>query len=370
MKSGIHVSMMYYNYLLFFIMLALYSLFDNRVDYFYKRLFLIVSFALAFFSSTQYGLGDYFNYQELYESYQWEHFSFPFFNSYLHAGTGHEWLYVILGLISKEFLLLDYDVYFVLFVSIVLTLKVKFLSRFTVSFLFSVFLYICFMMLQDMYVLRSSVANILVFYSFIHLSKRSYAKFLILIFIASGFHIFSLFALLVPFVKNGKFIIVVFITSILLTLFTGGALGVVKLFSSIIPFSDYIVNRIEMGVDNEKFLPINIFGFGTIFLLSLAFYFIWKIRNISRLSEGNYLYIMVISYLMSVSMYIFFSDLSLLAYRSLELYGIFSIIILVSSSDRYANQIESFFLKAYTGLYALIMFYLKINEVGPYDSII
>lgn len=321
------------------------------------------------FSTFQYGMGDYFDYKRLFYGYTFSNFSVPFFTSFEHDGTGHEFVFAS---IMSFFRSLDFPYWFFLFaVSIMTTgIKLAFFYRISPIFVASLVVYFSFIFFKDMTQLRGSISSSLILLSSVYVYRKTPVKFVFLILLASGFHIFSVLALPLYLIANSRHSTLILIVLLILSyiFWLGG--GVVQFFLN--NFDEnvfgYVYKKINNYYTGDTVAQINPLGLGAIFHVLVIFYCIFYRFDLKKIS--GMFWPLFVFYAYGFLSYIMFFDLSLLAYRSLEMFShacfalVFSFIIYSNRGIKKVSSIVLLF------LYSSFFFFQRIEYYGDYTTIL
>jgi hypothetical protein len=349
-----------------------FALFFVVSNFFAKNSKFFIIFVLplcVMFSTFQYGMGDYFDYQRLFDGYTFSNFAIPFFTSFEHGGTGHEFVFASLMSVFSYF---HFPYWFFLFVVSIITigLKLFFFYRFSPIFIASLIIYFSFVFFKDMTQLRGSTASSFILLSSLYIHKKNPIKYIFMVLLASGFHVFSLLALPVYWISNSRYspfiLILLLCCSYVFWVFG----GVVDVFLN--TFNEgqfgYIYKKIHGYYYISGSTEINPLGFGSIFHIFLILYCIFFRSELKKIS--GMFWPLFVFYAYGFLCYVIFFDLSLLAYRSLEIFSHTSLALIfafVIYSKRGIKRLAAIILLF---LYSSFFFFQRIEYYENYSTIL
>jgi hypothetical protein len=324
----------------------------------FDKIFILFLLYLLFWGGFQYGMSDYIGYEYHYLNIQNSEFGFPRFS--LHGASSQEFIYSSISLLFSN-LGFPFHVFFIFIVALNIGVKILFIKKYSYIFLFSLLIYFFFYFGKDIMQLRASACLSIFLISLNSIINRSLKTFLILIFLASGFHIIALACLPIYYLYSKKIINCILPLLLFYCIFVV-ALGFnpldfisEKLFSyKLGPVINDIAVRAE-SVSQNSTQDIK-FGLGVLFLLVngfLLFPIFSKMNKIEKLVSIIYVYGLSISFT--------FMGAPLLFYRLLELFVTFFFSVVVMFIFKYYKI--SLFQLTYIIVVFIYASYLFINGV-------
>jgi hypothetical protein len=341
---------------------------DKNINNPFKLFIPAVILLVYFFAGLQNGLGDYTSYKFLYNNYSFEHFGIPFFDKFDGVGTGHEFIYTSLATLFFT-VGLPFSVFFIFIVFFTVGIKLLWLKKHSSYFFISLLIYLSFIFIKDMTQIRAQVASSIIFLATYFIVNKKPIKYIFMVLLASGFHIFAITAFplyLISKIKNHNKVIPILLLLTFIISLSGGLITLIVDNFSYGPLS-FIQLKVSRLQDSSLNHAVNPFGFGIIFLVTLAIYGLYKwdeIKN-SRLVQVVFLY-----YVYGLMGYLLFSDLGLLAFRFMEMFSHLSLAIILPfyiKISTYKMKLVMYFITIVYSLYFLI---LKVNATQEYDNIL
>jgi len=341
---------------------------DNKINQPFKLLIPAAILLIYLFAGLQNGLGDYSSYEYLYSNYSFEHFGIPFFDKFDGAGTGHEFIYTSLATLFST-AGLPFSVFFIFIVFFTVGIKLFWLKENSSYFFISLLIYLSFILIKDMTQIRAQVASSIIFLATYFIINKKPVKYSLMVLLASGFHIFAITAFplyLIYSIKNHKKALVITLLSTLIITLSGGLVALIVDNFNFGPlnFIQLKVSRLQGSDLNHA---VNPFGLGILFLLSLAFYGLYKWDDIKN---NRLILVAFIYYIYGLIGYLLFSDLGLLSFRFLEMYSHLSLAIILPFYIKISTYKVKLIMYFITIMYSLYFLILKINATQEYDNIL
>ncbi|WP_404363748.1 EpsG family protein [Marinobacter sp.] len=343
------------------------------IDIFFRRALRPVAFIsifiMVFFAGTQYGIGDYYNYLSIYKGYSFSDFAVPFFTSYEHGGTGHEFIFSSLA-VALQSLGFPYGVFFILLSVVTVGGKLLFLYKFSPYFFISLVVYLAFIYLKDMTQLRGAMASSIIIWSTIFIVRNKPFYFILSIFFASGFHVFSIVALPLYWICISRFSSSVVVLGLIVSYFLSFHSSFVQFFLN---YADndtlgYIYRKVEGYYHGDRQAEVNPFGSGSFFYVFVILFCIYRKEKIFSYSPLSWYAFIYFAY--GFILYILFFDLSIIAYRSLEVFSHLALAFILAVLVKVETKFMRLFWWSLSVIYASFFAYVKINDVAPYRSVL
>ncbi len=315
------------------------------------------------FVGFRYNSVDYELYSRIFESQSFKNFDFPFFSDGLGA---REFLFSSLISIFKN-LNINYQMFILTFTLISILIKIFYIKKYSPYVVLSLFLYFAFLFSKDMGQFRNATIAAILLIAIIHLVKRDFFTYFVIILISSGIHSFSIVAIplyfIYPFLTKTN--ISKFVLIISLFIFIKGGL-----FSYVYPFVDIFGDTIKDKLTGYYLFRefeqrrFNIFNLSLLFFAILFILFKDSFIKKDTFEDGLY-----VSFIYGLSFYLIFCDISTIGARSLNYFSAMPLAILIPV---FINQIKIEKLKyisyATIVLYCILLFYPTIKSMNIYQN--
>ena len=301
--------------ILYFSFFSLFFIFKNEQT---KSIPYFLLGSLIFISSfkSQYDSRDYLNYINAFKSINYLNFNYKFEPSFI----------IIINLI--KLFSSNPVILFIIYSIIGVGLKFKAIFKYSNFILGSIIVYISnFFILHEFTQIRAGVAAAFILLSYKYLLNKQYYKYVIFILIAFTFHYTAILFLPILFLNcrsiNKLIWFFILLFSLLLVLYGYTFSHLLSYFS----FGPLIFRLNLHSSQNNSILVDNVNIFNTLFLIriSIALYLLYNINFLYNLNTYSILFIKV--YIIGLSAFLLFSDLTVISFRISELFYIVEIIL-------------------------------------------